>query len=83
MSSEKVRERYRARYAANCEVIREQKKINRRKYYAQNKDIESLRNLIRYYKKKDDTEKVDQLQERLVGLLEAKNDLELTTPAEV
>jgi hypothetical protein len=81
MSSEKARERYRARYAANCEVIRQQKKINRRKYYAENKDIESLRNLIRYYKKKDDTQKVTELEERLVGLLEAKNEEEEIAPS--
>jgi hypothetical protein len=67
------RARYRERYQANLEVMREQKKINRRKYYAENKEIESLKSRIRYFKKKDDTERVIQLEQELVGLLEAKN----------
>jgi len=81
MNTEEAREKYRARYLANIDIMREQKKVNRRKYYNENKDIEKLRCLIRYYKKKDDNQKVTELEERLVGLLEAKNGGEQTTPA--
>ena len=39
-------------------------------YYHQNREEKIVKGMIRYYKKKDDMEKVRELEQRLIGILE-------------
>lgn len=70
----KYREKSRRAYEKNHDKILAQKKVSRKKYYQENKEVEILKTRIRYYKKTGDTEKVKELEKKLYGVLEVKQN---------
>jgi hypothetical protein len=65
--------RNKTNYWLHHEEQKEIGRLKRAKYYKEHHDVEKVKGLLRYYRKKGDENKVKELEERLIGILEAEN----------